>query len=84
MCGIVGFVKNYEDEDLISFTRKISHRGPDNIGYTIKDLGGSYLHLGSARLSLRGASSENMPMTDKYKNLIVYNGEADINNLRII
>ncbi len=84
MCGIVGFVKNYEDEDLIrSFTHKISHRGPDNIGYTIKDLGGSYLHLGSARLSLRGASSENMPMTDRYKNLIVYNGEVfDINNLK--
>ena len=77
MCGIVGFIKNQKDEELIkSFTNAVSHRGPDFIDYKIIKIGKFYLHLGSARLSLRGDSSENMPMIGKDGNIIVYNGEV--------
>ena len=84
MCGIVGFIKNQKDEELIeSFTNSVSHRGPDFIDYKIIKIGKFYLHLGSARLSLRGDSSENMPMMGKDGNIIVYNGEVfDLKSLK--
>ena len=84
MCGIVGFIKNQKDEELIeSFTNSVSHRGPDFIDNKIIKIGKFYLHLGSARLSLRGDSSENMPMVGKDGNIIVYNGEVfDLKSLK--
>ncbi len=83
MCGIVGFISKEKKVNLINnFVNDISHRGPDNTGYSIIEVGNKYLHLGSARLSIRGDSREDMPMSSESGNQIIYNGEVfDINNL---
>jgi len=83
MCGIVGFISKEKKVNLINnFVNDISHRGPDNTGYSIIEVGNKYLHLGSARLSIRGDSREDMPMSSESGNQIIYNGEVfDINSL---
>lgn len=83
MCGIVGFISKEKNQNLIEkFVNDISHRGPDSSNYSIINVGNNYLHLGSARLSIRGDSRENMPMVTESNNEIVYNGEVfDINKL---
>ena len=84
MCGVVGFVSNKKNLDLINkFVEKVEHRGPDNSDSKIIELNNKFIHLGSSRLSIRGGSSENMPMMSKNHNYIVYNGEIfDINLLK--
>ncbi len=83
MCGIVGFISKEKKVNLINnFVDDISHRGPDNKSYSIIEVGNKYLHLGSARLSIRGDSREDMPMSSESGNQIIYNGEVfDINSL---
>ena len=85
MCGIVGFVsKEKNSKLLIDFVDNISHRGPDKSGYKIIKVGDSYLHLGSARLSIRGLDDGDMPMEDEFGNLITYNGELyQLNNINV-
>lgn len=84
MCGVVGFVSNKKNTELINkFVEKVEHRGPDNSDSKIIELNNKFIHLGSSRLSIRGGSSENMPMMSKNHNCIVYNGEIfDINLLK--
>ena len=83
MCGLVGFVQKEPNEKLlIELVNSITHRGPDDSGYTIINLGSSYLHLGSSRLSINGLNDGKMPMeTDQ--GVIVYNGELfDIKKIK--
>tara|TARA_Y100000389_G_C17455680_1_gene517992 strand:+ start:717 stop:2546 length:1830 start_codon:yes stop_codon:yes gene_type:complete len=76
MCGIVGVVSKSKQKKLISnFLTEISHRGPDSKKYLINSIGEEYIHLGSSRLSIRGDSSEDMPMVNDYGDVFVYNGE---------
>lgn len=76
MCGIVGFISNIREEDLIlSITKSMSHRGPDEINTAIYPIGDKLLHLGSARLSITGLKDGGMPMEDKNGNVLIYNGE---------
>lgn len=84
MCGVVGFISNKKNLDLINkFVEKVEHRGPDNLDSKIIELNNKYIHLGSSRLSIRGGLSENMPMISKNNNYIVYNGEIfDLNLLK--
>lgn len=84
MCGVVGFVSNKKNLDLINkFVEKVEHRGPDNLDSKIIELNNKFIHLGSSRLSIRGGLSENMPMMSKNHNYIVYNGEIfDLNLLK--
>jgi asparagine synthase (glutamine-hydrolysing) len=84
MCGIVGFTSETKDINKIDkFTADISHRGPDSSNYKIYKVGNQYLHLGSARLAIRGDEREDMPMEDKFGNSIIYNGEIfDVNYLK--
>ena len=84
MCGIVGFVSKTKMNNLInSLTQEMSHRGPDAINTSISKIGDSYLHLGSARLSITGLEDGDMPMKDDEGNVLVYNGEIyELNKLR--
>ena len=76
MCGIVGFISNIREEDLIlSITKSMSHRGPDEINTAIYPIGDKLLHLGSARLSITGLKDGTMPMEDNKGNVLIYNGE---------
>ena len=84
MCGIVGFVSKTKMNNLInSLTQEMSHRGPDAINTSISKIGDSYLHLGSARLSITGLEDGDMPMKDNEGNVLVYNGEIyELDKLR--
>tara|TARA_B100001564_G_C20670037_1_gene685711 strand:- start:12232 stop:14037 length:1806 start_codon:yes stop_codon:yes gene_type:complete len=76
MCGIVGFISNSNNSDLIlSMTKSMTHRGPDDINTAIYPIGDKFLHLGSARLSITGLKDGAMPMEDKHGNVLIYNGE---------
>lgn len=76
MCGIIGFVSKTKKYDLInSLTKELSHRGPDELGTKIYEIGNSFLHLGSTRLSITGLHDGSMPMEDSSGNALVYNGE---------
>ncbi len=84
MCGIVGFTSyKPEPEKIKNFTNSLSHRGPDQEGYKIIEMGELFLHLGSARLIIRGSEKDSMPMQNGIGNCITYNGEIyDINSLK--
>ena len=73
-------IKDYSDKVGITFFSTPQNKS--DLEMLIK-IGKFYLHLGSARLSLRGDSSENMPMIGKDGNIIVYNGEVfDLKSLK--
>tara|TARA_X000000368_G_scaffold418675_1_gene419365 strand:+ start:1758 stop:3563 length:1806 start_codon:yes stop_codon:yes gene_type:complete len=84
MCGIVGFLSDKQDKQLIELiTQSMAHRGPDEIRTSIYPTSGGYLHFGSARLSITGLNDGSMPMEDENGNVLVYNGEIyELNNLR--
>ena len=84
MCGIVGFTsKKHEEDKIISFTKSLAHRGPDQENYTIIKFGEKYLHLGSARLIITGNDKDYMPMFNSQGDCIVYNGEVfDLTRLK--
>ena len=77
MCGIVGFISENRNTNLIdNFVKDIEHRGPDSKNHLIVEVHKKYLHIGSARLAIRGGSKENMPMESESKNILAYNGEV--------
>tara|TARA_B100001109_G_C18864295_1_gene476015 strand:- start:4622 stop:6430 length:1809 start_codon:yes stop_codon:yes gene_type:complete len=84
MCGIVGFTSyKPEPEKIKKFTNTLSHRGPDQEGFKIIEMGDLFLHLGSARLIIRGTEIDSMPMQNRVGNYITYNGEIyDISSLK--
>ncbi len=76
MCGIVGFISSQKKPKLIEkLTLELSHRGPDEQNYKIIEIDNNYLHLGSARLSIRDLNEGQMPMINNKGDHIVYNGE---------
>ena len=77
MCGVVGFISENRNTNLIdNFVKDIEHRGPDSKNHLIVEVDKKYLHIGSARLAIRGDSKENMPMESDSKNILAYNGEV--------
>ena len=77
MCGVVGFIsENRNTNQIDNFVKDIEHRGPDSKNYLIVEVDKKYLHIGSARLAIRGDSKENMPMESDSKNILAYNGEV--------
>tara|TARA_Y200000002_G_C22688767_1_gene667196 strand:- start:3540 stop:5324 length:1785 start_codon:yes stop_codon:yes gene_type:complete len=78
MCGIYGYWKNtaLSDDDIktcISQTNKLTHRGPDNLGYWYdRELG---IFLGHTRLSIIDLSEKSNQPFVKYNKIILYNGE---------
>ena len=76
MCGIVGFISDNQNEQLIkSLVSDLEHRGPDESGYEIIKIDNGYLHLGSSRLSITGIIDGTMPMKNNSGDCLVYNGE---------
>jgi asparagine synthase (glutamine-hydrolysing) len=84
MCGVVGFISESRNTILIdNFVKDIQHRGPDSKNHLIVEVDKKYLHIGSARLAIRGDSKENMPMESVSKNILAYNGEVfDMDTLK--
>tara|TARA_B100001564_G_scaffold272412_1_gene234058 strand:+ start:381 stop:2186 length:1806 start_codon:yes stop_codon:yes gene_type:complete len=84
MCGIVGFLSDKREKQLIEdLTQSMVHRGPDETRTSIYQTSGGYLHFGSARLSITGLDDGSMPMEDEKGNVLVYNGEIyELDNLR--
>lgn len=77
MCGVVGFISESRNANLIdNFVQDIEHRGPDSKNHLIVEVAKKYLHIGSARLAIRGGFKENMPMESDSKNILAYNGEV--------
>lgn len=73
MCGIAGYVGNFNESILKKMTDKIAHRGPDGSGHwTCKEAG-----LGHRRLSIIDLSEQaSQPMEaveDRYQ--VIFNGE---------
>lgn len=86
MCGISGFIdyKKLGDEDLIkSMTNSLHHRGPDDAGVFIEEIGDAIVAIGHRRLSIIDLSKNgHQPMA--YENLVIaYNGEVyNFNEIR--
>ena len=85
MCGIVGFTSDKPElEKIKEFTSSLSHRGPDKEDFKIIEMGQIFLHLGSARLAIRGSEHDSMPMSNESGSCIVYNGEIfDLKSLKL-
>ncbi len=85
MCGIVGFTSDKPElEKIRQLTSSLSHRGPDQEDYKIIEMGKMFLHLGSARLIIRGSEHDSMPMSNESGNYIIYNGEIfDLESLKL-
>ena len=76
MCGIIGFIADQKNQNLINnLTNSLSHRGPDKSDTAIIEYNDMYLHLGSSRLSITGLEDGDMPMTDSENNSLIFNGE---------
>jgi len=84
MCGVVGFISESRNTIQIdNFVKDIQHRGPDSKNHLIVEVDKKYLHIGSARLAIRGDSKETMPMESVSKNILAYNGEVfDMDTLK--
>jgi len=84
MCGIVGiysheFSKEALEIHIDEMAKALAHRGPDDFGTTVLDLGtGGYCALGNLRLSIQDISpAGHQPMsTHDGSKWIVYNGEV--------
>jgi len=78
MCGISGLANWGDRETLARMTAVQSHRGPNGSGlWEHRSPDGSYVGLGSRRLSILDLSSDgHMPMSNEDKTVwITYNGE---------
>ena len=83
MCGFVGFVGRYNEDDLKNATLSIAHRGPDSHGSFISD--DKFCGLGFRRLAIQDLSSSgNQPMKDDSGDTVmVFNGEIyNVHELR--
>ena len=75
MCGIIGALGNNLNFDFVDAVKKLSHRGPDDIGFYKNEDGN--IQLGHTRLAIIDLSkSASQPMIDKInQNIIIFNGE---------
>lgn len=75
MCGIAGFILNHgnpvDENKLVSMGRRLSHRGPDNFSFLIRDNTG-FTHNRLSIIDLSEAG--NQPFYDN-RYVLCYNGE---------
>ncbi len=72
MCGIVGFIGDYDQGLLKKMNRTLTHRGPDDEGYYLKDGVG----LAMRRLSIIDVKGGHQPIANEDQNVwTVFNGE---------
>lgn len=85
MCGIVGFISHGRDDTTVEKMLEVqAHRGPDDRGVFIEQVGENYIHFGHNRLSIQDLSSHgHQPFISNCGDyVIVFNGE--IYNFKII
>lgn len=80
MCGFVTLItpnKNFPEKVLVSMRDRLVHRGPDDCGSLIEDVGTSLLAMGHRRLSILDLSPlGRQPMQDVTERYVIaYNGE---------
>jgi asparagine synthase (glutamine-hydrolysing) len=88
MCGIVGFIGNFDSCLLNNMMKYISHRGPDDNGQLLLHTATTFIGLGHQRLSIIDLTAHgHQPMTvvcdkcqaheadDKEKIWLIFNGE---------
>ncbi len=73
MCGIAGFIGKGSEQDLKNMIQAVSHRGPDDRGFFLRDSIG----LAHARLSIIDLSpAGHQPMADEDQKIwLTFNGE---------
>ncbi len=79
MCGITGFIGKAGQRDTVArMVTSMHHRGPDDNGLTVIDMGEREVILGSTRLAIIDVSpAGHMPMHNPDTgNWIAYNGEV--------
>jgi len=77
MCGIVGFISNKRQENILTnMVKTQTHRGPDDNGIFIDEQSG--VHLGHNRLSIQDTSSHaHQPFISECNEyIIIFNGEV--------
>lgn len=76
MCGLVGYIGNFDRELLTLMTASVEHRGPDDSGQWQSE--DKFIGLGHRRLSILDLSSAgHQPMQTEDENFVmVYNGEV--------
>lgn len=88
MCGINGIIKsNTTEKDILpkleKMNQRIFHRGPDEDGFFVENLGDQTIGFAMRRLSIIDLSSGKQPIfTDDRSKVIVFNGE--IYNFKIL
>jgi asparagine synthase (glutamine-hydrolysing) len=78
MCGICGIVGPgpIDRDTLAAMAAAIRHRGPDDDGFYVEELGGVGVGLGFRRLSIIDLESGNQPIANEDGSIqIVFNGE---------
>jgi len=79
MCGLAGFVdfrKNTDLSTLKKMTDVLHHRGPDDSGYSFRELQGASIGLGHRRLSILDLSTLGHQPMEHEQLTVVYNGEV--------
>lgn len=75
MCGIAGFVGNFQEDSLSQMGRAIAHRGPDGYGIFFRSADGvGLVHRRLAIIDVSSAGLQPMWSADK-RYIIVFNGE---------
>lgn len=78
MCGITGFIdfkRSSTKEDLVNMVDSLQHRGPDDSGTSIFEVGNAQIGLGHARLSIIDLSKGGHQPMSRGQLSIVFNGE---------
>ena len=74
MCGIAGFIGEWNESALIGMKTMLRHRGPDDNGHYHDPKSG--IGLAHTRLSIIGVDTGHQPLTDADGSVIViFNGE---------
>jgi len=74
VCGIAGFLGEWQESALISMTQMLHHRGPDDSGHYHDPESG--IGLAHTRLSIIGVATGHQPLTDADGSVVViFNGE---------
>lgn len=75
MCGIAGFIAKFADKEIIDqFAESISHRGPDDTGYFLRESKG--LGVLNTRLSIIDVAHGHQPFASEKGHIqVVQNGE---------
>ena len=79
MCGLIGFINNQKQENILDLMLGVlDYRGPDDSGTLINRIDNKFVHLGQNRLSIQDTSKKgHQPFVSDCGNyVLVFNGEV--------